>query len=867
MMVVRYFQHLKASPARYQLLQIIAVMILIVLGIMSASVWVLYNTAVQGERARLSEAAQSQARLIEAIAHFNQQDSQTKGPEHAFDVTLTQVTDAHEKYKGFGKTGEFTLAQRQYDNIVFLMRHRHYDLSAPKPIPWESPLSEPMHRALKGESGVMIGTDYRGVQVLAAYEPVAIFDAGIVAKIDMAEIREPFIKASALTFLGALIILFWGVILLRRISQPGIALEKTLKDLEESEARFRSLVEGSIQGVLIHQDFKILFANQAIANILGYDNPADLLALNSLLDLFPPAERADVIRNKDARMQGKDAPDFYEFECLRKDNSLIWVEIRLSVVEWRGQRVIQGAYIDITQRKSAEAERELAFQRLQETDQLYRTILDNAPAPITLKDPEGRYLFVNKIFADRNHMSPGDVVGKNVTKFWPSKKASEILANDQIIMDTGVAIEITTESLGLDGKPVYLQGNKFPVFNTNGDITAIGAVYSDITQQREAEAKTQYSQAQLQSIINNFPGEIILKDVQGRFVLINATFLRQRNQTQESMIGKTIHDIAPKDHADQIVARDQQVMEHGTVLTGERDILLPDGSSVPVLWTKFPVYQTDGALMGIGVISVNNTDLRKALNEAREANKSKQDFLANMSHELRTPLNAIMGFSEVMELQILGPLENDRYLSYAHDISTSAQHLLELINDILDISKIEAGKHELVYTDVDLAKVVASSVHVLQGQIDQKQHRFDFHIDAAVPNIFADASAIRQILINILSNAVKFTPENGEIQLEITTHKNRSEDRPYVCILVSDTGIGIPEDDIEKIVTPFTQSGNIDFAGEGGTGLGLSIVDSLVRLHGGTLDIRSRLNEGTRISITLPCSPADIALDTGQSEA
>ena len=103
MMVARYFQHLKASPARYQLLQIIAVMILIVLGIMSASVWVLYNTAVQGERARLSEAAQSQARLIEAIARFNQQDSGTKGPEHAFDATLTQVTDAHEKYKGFGK--------------------------------------------------------------------------------------------------------------------------------------------------------------------------------------------------------------------------------------------------------------------------------------------------------------------------------------------------------------------------------------------------------------------------------------------------------------------------------------------------------------------------------------------------------------------------------------------------------------------------------------------------------------------------------------------------------------------------------------------------------------------------------------------
>jgi PAS domain-containing protein len=303
-LVACYLKRIKASPARYQLFQIILVMVLIVLGIMSASIWVLYNTALNAERARLSEAAQSQARLIEAIAKFNNQENISKGPEHAFDATLTQVTDAHEKYKGFGETGEFTLAQRQYDNIVFLLRHRHYDLSAPKPIPWKSELSEPMHRALEGRSGVMIGADYRGVQVLAAYEPVAVFGAAIVAKIDMAEIREPFLKASALTFLGALIILFWGVVLLRRISQPAIEHEKTQKALGQSEARFRNLVEGSIQGVLIDHDFKILFANQAIADILRYDCPSELVNLNSLLDIFPHAERERVRTNKAARMRG-----------------------------------------------------------------------------------------------------------------------------------------------------------------------------------------------------------------------------------------------------------------------------------------------------------------------------------------------------------------------------------------------------------------------------------------------------------------------------------------------------------------------------------------------------------------------------------
>jgi two-component system cell cycle sensor histidine kinase PleC len=275
---------------------------------------------------------------------------------------------------------------------------------------------------------------------------------------------------------------------------------------------------------------------------------------------------------------------------------------------------------------------------------------------------------------------------------------------------------------------------------------------------------------------------------------------------------------------------------------------LPNGSIVPMMWTKFPAYQTDGELMGIGIISVNNTDLRKALDDAHKANKTKQDFLANMSHELRTPLNAIMGFSEVMEMQILGPIANDRYLSYAHDISQSARHLLDLINDILDISKIEAGTHELVYSDVNISEIVDASVRVVHGQMDQKRHQFKLEIDPSVSHITADPSALRQILVNLLSNATKFTPEDGTIKLEITPHS----DDGILCIRISDTGIGIPKDDIAKIVTPFTQSGNIEFAGEGGTGLGLSIVDALVRLHGGVLDIESEMNKGTRVSLCLP---------------
>jgi signal transduction histidine kinase len=210
-----------------------------------------------------------------------------------------------------------------------------------------------------------------------------------------------------------------------------------------------------------------------------------------------------------------------------------------------------------------------------------------------------------------------------------------------------------------------------------------------------------------------------------------------------------------------------------------------------------------------------------------------------------------------MGLQLFGPLGNNRYLDYAHDISRSAQHLLELINDVLDISKIEAGKHELSITGIDLAVIATEAVRELQGQMREKSLHFNFDVDRNAASIRADGTAIRQMLTNLLSNAVKFTPENGDIMLSITTVKSGT-----VKITISDTGIGIPEEDIEKVLTPFGQSGDIELAREGGTGLGLPIVNALAKLHGGTFDIESVIGVGTQAHITLPRTP-----DPGSAEA
>jgi two-component system sensor kinase FixL len=206
------------------------------------SVWVLYQAALQQERARLAEIAQSQARLIEAVARFDAINSQSDHPQGAAAATLSQVIDAHESYGGFGETGEFTLARRDRDNIVFLLSHRHYDFDAPLPIPWASDIAEPMRLALEGKSGALIGRDYRGVMVLAAHEPVAVLDLGFVAKIDMTEIRVPFVRAGIISGIGAVVVILIGTVLFRRVSTPILERQKLEEALRQAHTELEKTV-------------------------------------------------------------------------------------------------------------------------------------------------------------------------------------------------------------------------------------------------------------------------------------------------------------------------------------------------------------------------------------------------------------------------------------------------------------------------------------------------------------------------------------------------------------------------------------------------------------------------------------------------
>jgi two-component system cell cycle sensor histidine kinase PleC len=242
-----------------------------------------------------------------------------------------------------------------------------------------------------------------------------------------------------------------------------------------------------------------------------------------------------------------------------------------------------------------------------------------------------------------------------------------------------------------------------------------------------------------------------------------------------------------------------------------------------------------------------NAVLDEARVRAESANLAKSKFLANMSHELRTPLNAILGFSEMMSSEILGPLQNPTYKAYAKDIHDSGDHLLNLINQILDLSRIEAGRYELHEEPVELSEVMEDCHRLLSLRAESKGLRIIDDLSEEMPRLWAEKRAIRQICLNLLSNAIKFTPQDGVITLQtgVTRHGEQ-------YLSVKDNGPGIPQNEIPRVMSPFGQGSLAAEATEGGSGLGLPIVKGLAALHNGRMDLRSRLRQGTEVKVTFP---------------
>lgn len=253
-------------------------------------------------------------------------------------------------------------------------------------------------------------------------------------------------------------------------------------------------------------------------------------------------------------------------------------------------------------------------------------------------------------------------------------------------------------------------------------------------------------------------------------------------------------------------------------------------------------------------LRAQNLELEKAKDVAESANRAKSQFLANISHELRTPLNAIIGFSSILMNQLFGPLGDQKYLEYSKDINESGAHLLDIINDILDLSKAEAGKLNITYEDVHVAKSINKCITILNERAIKGGVSLNVDVPKTLPPLIADRLRFIQIILNILSNAIKFTGEGGKIHLNVRTQETEGEVTHFV-ITIKDTGIGMAREDMEKAFQSFGQVDSGLNRKYEGTGLGLPLTKKLMDLHYGTISLDSELGKGTMVTLIFPAFP------------
>jgi two-component system, cell cycle sensor histidine kinase PleC len=398
----------------------------------------------------------------------------------------------------------------------------------------------------------------------------------------------------------------------------------------------------------------------------------------------------------------------------------------------------------------------------------------------------------------------------------------------------------------------------------------------DITEQQNLVEKTAAADLRLRDAIETIPEAFVLWDADNRLVLCNSNFQELHDLPDETIAAGASYESVVAAGRKPVVRN--KISADGRVIPGARtfEVQLEDGR-----WLHISERRTkDGGYVSVGTditalktheerlvdsekrLMATIADLRASQRRsaeltdkyaaektrAEEANQAKSKFLANMSHELRTPLNAIIGFSEIMESNMFGPLGAEKYGEYCNDIRSSGQYLLDVINDILDMSKIEAGRIRLEYEDLALDPLLAEAMRVVSARAHDKQLELVARISPEL-RLRADRRALKQIALNLLSNAVKFTPAGGRI-----TVRGRTTDH-CVVLAIADTGIGIARDALAKLGRPFEQVESQLTKRHQGSGLGLAISMSLVKLHGGQMRIRSTQGKGTLVVVRLPLAP------------
>jgi len=482
-------------------------------------------------------------------------------------------------------------------------------------------------------------------------------------------------------------------------------------------------------------------------------------------------------------------------------------------------------------------------QALQNKERFLSDLIENMGAVMYRKDVQGRYLMVNRKWEEVTQLSRETALGKTDLELFPAASAQGFTKTDQQVLQSDQLIE-AEEFLESAGKLRYFISIKFPSHDLQGQVNGITGVSTEITDRKRAEEELRKFKTISDQAIHGH----VISDLEGKMIYANDYFAKIHGFHSEELQEQLLSYFLSPSQEQKFKLRMAQLQADGFFPPTEVEQIRKDGSVFPMLMSGSLIKDEKGQALFAAITAIDISELKRLeeiqlkAQRAEEANQAKSAFLANMSHEIRTPMNAILGFSQLLSEQNTDP----RWQRYLNAINSSGQSLLRIINDILDLSKIEAGKIELQLQPTQISLLCQELKTLLSLSFEQKGLRFQIELPPHCPEwLELDGLRLRQVLLNLLGNALKFTKQ-GQVTLQIS-YAPQSDETGELSLSVSDTGIGIAPEQQNQIFEAFEQLSQAT-----GTGLGLTISRSLVQLMGGELLLESTLGKGSTFRMVLP---------------
>ena len=660
-------------------------------------------------------------------------------------------------------------------------------------------------------------------------------------------------KSLLTSIIGVGLVFCFVLITLWRLNKDIRRRKRAEEGIRKSELKYRKLIEDA--GVTVFTSDlagNFTYVSGRALSLTGF-SPEELIGRNFTI-LVAPQHLEQVTAAYVLQAEQRIPETTEEFPIITHDGLEKWVEQNAILLfdEENNVSGFQCIVKDITEKRNQN-------KKIREADRNIRAMLQSSQEGFYMIDKDHRLVMINEAARTQLQLVSGyrPNTGDSIVDYLlPERKEMFTRRFDRVLYGT---TEESDARIMTSSGEMWFNSRYFPVKDESGEPIAVCVFSKDVTERiladrvlQQIRAEKQDYQFRLQSILDNTPLIVFVKDLEGRYLIINQSFREAFNRTDTEVLGKTDFDFSSSDEALRYQAADVKVIE--TLQSVElEETVVRDGVEENLLIVKFPLFDKNQKIYGVGCIATDYTDkvkyrrnLLEAKKKAESAEQLQEQFLANMSHEIRTPMNGIIGMANVLLESGL----NEEQMGFAKIIRQSSDNLLFLLNDILDLSKIKSGKLMLEHTPFTLYEVVDSAIGLIRQPAKEKQ--LVIHCDFRVPvqtRVEGDPYRLSQILNNLLSNALKFT-EQGSIT--VTVEKATQDGTDMFRFTVADTGIGIPENKTEGIFNSFEQANKSTTRQFGGTGLGLAITRQLVLMQHGAISVNSTPGKGTSFIISIP---------------